>query len=147
MFFFPFILTQRRGNRRWGEAGNVEEKRHFERAGSHLKYSCEGVVWPMQVSAAWRGKRGGKQADSAGGQGRGPNLCTLNVPASSCDSATQLPAMALFISMTPCINLFFKMRIASHFCVFLVFLLLKFPNTTEGKSVISHHPCAVPQLQ
>ena len=49
----------------------MDEDRHFERAGAHLKHSCEGAVWSMQVSAAWRGKQGGKQAESEGGQGGG----------------------------------------------------------------------------
>lgn len=123
------------------QAGNVEEKRHLERAGSHPNHSCEGVVWPVQVSAAWRSKRGGKQADSEGGQGpgRGPNLCSLGVPASSRGTVQLHDALNKPV--------FFKMRIASHFCVFKIFLLLKFQNTTEGKSVISCHPGTVPQLQ
>ena len=91
-----------------GQAGNVEEKRHLERAGSHPNHSCEGVVWPVQVSTAWRGKRGGKQADSEGGQGRGPgrgpNLCSLGVPASSRGTVQLHDALNKPV--------FFKMRIA-----------------------------------
>ena len=94
--FFSIYSHPAEGELEVGQAGNVEEKRHLERAGSHPNHSCEGVVWPVQVSAVWRGKRGGKQADSEGARARdraGDQTFAL--------WACQLPAVALFNSMTP----------------------------------------------
>ena len=81
----------------------------------------------------------GDEGGQGRGPGRGPNLCSLGVPASSRGTVQLHDALNKPV--------FFKMRIASHFCVFKIFLLLKFQNTTEGKSVISCHPGTVPQLQ
>lgn len=89
------------------------------------------------------------QAGPESGWSSGPNLSVLKMPASSCDSATLLPAMASFITITPNINLtlFYKMRITNLFCIFFTFLSLKFPNTAKVRSIINYHPCTITQLQ
>lgn len=95
LFFFPFILTRQDESKPWEESvllplnctwGSVEGKRHFERAGSHLrltalKASCGSCTFG-QFGATGEGTT---QAGSSSGRRSWTDPSVLKMPLSGDD--------------------------------------------------------------
>lgn len=126
-WFFPCTLTQQDKSKPCEESvlllldftwENVEEKRHFERAGSHLKCTAVKAMCGL-FRFQYFGVARREQHRPAPGVGGGVDQ-TLRF------WKCQFLAMALFItvtyiSLTPKIKLFFlKMRVTHLFCIYFL---------------------------
>jgi len=79
----------------------MEGKRHFERAGSHLKLTAAKVsCGPCRMRPFGATSEGTMQAGSSRGQGSRPDPAALKMLVPSHDSVTPLPATALFMTVT-----------------------------------------------